>query len=74
MCKPKSAGGTLEKAGVTEVVSSVYRDGRDVPHHLALGTYVVFEGESDYARRCFKEYACCRTRADATPRSTGRST
>jgi predicted homoserine dehydrogenase-like protein len=57
VCKPKSAGGTLEKEGVTEVVSSVYRDGRDVPHHLALGTYVVFEGESDYARRCFKEYA-----------------
>jgi predicted homoserine dehydrogenase-like protein len=57
VCKPKSAGGTLEKEGVTEVTSSVYRDGRDVPHHLALGTYVVFEGESDYARRCFKEYA-----------------
>jgi predicted homoserine dehydrogenase-like protein len=56
VCKPKSAGGTLEGAGVTEVVSSVYRDGRDVPHHLALGTYVVFEGESDYARRCFREY------------------
>jgi predicted homoserine dehydrogenase-like protein len=57
VCKPKAAGGTLEKAGVTEVISSVHRDGRDVPHHLALGTYVVFEGESDYARRCFKEYA-----------------
>jgi predicted homoserine dehydrogenase-like protein len=57
ICKPKSAGGTLEKEGVTEVVSSVYRDGRDVPHNLALGTYVVFEGESDYARRCFTEYA-----------------
>src|SRR6266446_8482939 len=57
VCKPKAAGGTLAKAGVTEVTSSVYRDGRDVPHHLALGTYVVFEGESDYARRCFKEYA-----------------
>ena len=57
ICKPKSAGGTLEKEGVTEVVSSVYRDGRDVPHHLALGTYVVFEGETEYARRCFKEYA-----------------
>ena len=28
-----------------------------MPHHLALGTYVVFEGETDYARRCFKEYA-----------------
>ena len=57
VCKPKADGGTLEKAGVTEVTSSVYRDGRDVPHHLALGTYVVFEGDSDYARRCFKEYA-----------------
>jgi predicted homoserine dehydrogenase-like protein len=57
VCKPKTDGGTLQKAGVTEVTSSVYRDGRDVPHHLALGTYVVFEGETDYARRCFKEYA-----------------
>src|SRR6187200_1601974 len=57
ICKPKSDGGTLEKAGVTEVTSSVYRDGRDVPHHLALGTYVVFEGDTEYARRCFKEYA-----------------
>jgi predicted homoserine dehydrogenase-like protein len=57
ICKPQSDGGTLEKAGVTEVTSSVYRDGRDVPHHLALGTYVVIEGETEYARRCFKEYA-----------------
>jgi len=57
VCKPKSAGGTLEMAGVTEVTSSVYRDGTDVPHHLALGTYVVIEGETEYARRCFKEYA-----------------
>ena len=56
ICKPRAAGGTLEKEGVTEVTSSVYRDGRDVPHHLALGTYVVFEGESEYARRCFQEY------------------
>jgi predicted homoserine dehydrogenase-like protein len=57
ICKPRAAGGTLEKAGVTEVVSSVDREGRNVPHHLALGTYVVFESESDYARGCFKEYA-----------------
>ncbi|MCZ7643287.1 MAG: SAF domain-containing protein [Pseudorhodoplanes sp.] len=56
ICKPKSAGGTLEKAGVTEVTSSVDRDEKDVPHHLAMGTYVVFEGETDYARRCFREY------------------
>ena len=56
VCKPRSEGGTLEGAGVTEVVSSVYRDGTDVPHHLALGTYVVIAAEGDYARRCFKEY------------------
>ena len=56
VCKPINEGGTLEKAGVTEVTSSVHRDGSNVPHHLALGTYVVFEGETEYARRCFKEY------------------
>ncbi len=57
VCKPRDAGGVLEGPGVTEVVSSVDREGRDVPHHLALGTYVVIEGETDYARRCFREYA-----------------
>jgi predicted homoserine dehydrogenase-like protein len=57
VCKPQAAGGMLEQEGVTEVISSVDRDGREVPHHLALGTYVVVEGESDYARRCFAEYA-----------------
>ncbi|KAB2881772.1 MAG: flagellar biosynthesis protein FlgA [Pseudorhodoplanes sp.] len=56
VCKPESEGGTLEKAGVTEVTSSVDRSEKDVPHHLAMGTYVVFEGETEYARRCFREY------------------
>jgi predicted homoserine dehydrogenase-like protein len=56
LCKPRSAGGTLEKSGVTEVVSSVTRDGQDVPHDLALGTFVVVAGATDYARRCFREY------------------
>jgi predicted homoserine dehydrogenase-like protein len=59
VCKPRSEGGTLEKKGVTEVVSSLYRDGSDVPHHLAMGTYVVVEAadDNDYTRRCFAEYA-----------------
>ncbi len=56
VCKPHSEGGALEKAGVTEVVSSVDREERDVPHHLAMGTFVVFDGDGDYARRCFREY------------------
>ncbi len=59
VCKPKAAGGTLERAGVTEVTSSLRRDGSDVPQHLAMGTYVVVEPaeDNDYARRCFVEYA-----------------
>lgn len=56
ICKPASAGGTLSRAGTTEVVSSLYRDGSDVPHHLAMGTYVVIEGETDYAQQCFRQY------------------
>jgi len=58
VCKPRNAGGTLEKAGVTEVVSSVDREGRDVAHHLAMGTYVVIESDSSYASQCFLEYNC----------------
>jgi len=57
VCKPKSQGGVLEKEGVTEVVSSLNRDGSDVPHNLVMGTYVVIEGDSEYARRCFREYS-----------------
>ncbi len=56
ICKPRADGGVLEKAGVTEVTSSVTRDDKDVPHHLAMGTYVVIESDSDYARQCFAEY------------------
>jgi predicted homoserine dehydrogenase-like protein len=59
ICKPSSEGGVLEKAGVTEVTSSVYRDGTDVPNNLVMGTYVVFEAAEDneYSRRCFREYS-----------------
>lgn len=59
ICKPKADGGVLERAGVTEVTSSVNRDGSDVPHNLVMGTYVVFEAaeDNDYSRRCFTEYS-----------------
>jgi predicted homoserine dehydrogenase-like protein len=39
-----------------EVVSSVERDGRQVQGDLRWGVYAVFEGETDYIRRCFSEY------------------
>ena len=54
--RPQSLGGTLSHSGTTEVVSSVDRDEKPVPHHLAMGTYVVIEGEIDYVRQCFTEY------------------
>lgn len=57
VCKPKADGGVLEKKGVTEVTSSLYRDGTDVPHNLVMGTYVVIESDSEYARKCFVEYS-----------------
>ena len=58
VCKPRSEGGSLEKKGVTEVVSSLDRERRDVAHHIAMGTYVVVESDSPYARQCFVEYNC----------------
>ena len=58
VCKPKADGGTLEMAGVTEIVSSVTRTEADVPHHLAMGTYVVVTSHGDYAKQCFVEYNC----------------
>jgi predicted homoserine dehydrogenase-like protein len=58
VCKPRSEGGMLEKKGVTEVVSSLDREGRDVAHHIAMGTYIVIESDSAYSRQCFVEYNC----------------
>ena len=56
--RPRSAGGTLETAGVTECVSSLSRDGSSVSYNLAHGTFVVVEAaeDSSYTRDCFREY------------------
>lgn len=56
ICKPRSAGGWVDFAGTTEVVSSLNRDGSEVPVNLQYGTYVVIEAETDYATYCFEEY------------------
>ncbi len=58
VCKPRSDGGTLEKAGVTEVVSSITREDTEVPHNLVMGTYVVITSDSAYSQTCFREYNC----------------
>ena len=38
------------------MISSLEKDGRVIPYDIRFGVFVVFEGESDYIRNCFKEY------------------
>ncbi len=54
--RPKSDGGVLHHRGQVEVVSSLERDGAPVLRDLRWGVYVSFAADSDYVRRCFKEY------------------
>ncbi|KAI9030284.1 hypothetical protein DFJ74DRAFT_464591 [Hyaloraphidium curvatum] len=53
---PKEAGGMLERTGTVEVVSSLYRDGREVPNDLRWGVFAVFRAPNSYAAACFKQY------------------
>jgi predicted homoserine dehydrogenase-like protein len=54
--RPGNHAGALHHAGQVEVISSLHRDGSEVPRDLRWGVYVVFEAPGDYAARCFKEY------------------
>jgi len=54
--RPRSEGGQLHHKGQVEVVSSLERDGRVIPYDIRFGIWVVFEGETEYVRRCFMEY------------------
>jgi predicted homoserine dehydrogenase-like protein len=54
--RPRAEGGCLHHKGQVEVVSSLERDGQPIPYDIRFGVWVVFEGESEYIRRCFMEY------------------
>jgi predicted homoserine dehydrogenase-like protein len=54
--RPRGEGGHLHHKGQVEVISSLERDGRVIPYDVRFGVWVVFEGETDYIRRCFTEY------------------
>src|SRR3990172_1008784 len=56
VCRPVSEGGVLHQKGQVEVISSLEKDGRVIPYHIRFPVFVVFEGESEYIRNCFKEY------------------
>jgi predicted homoserine dehydrogenase-like protein len=53
---PRADGGVLEAAGMVEVVSSLNRDGSNVPRDLRWGVYVVIKAPNDYAAACFSQY------------------
>lgn len=53
---PKKAGGLLSRSGVVEVISSMSREGSELPDHLRWGVYVTFKAKTKYAAACFKEY------------------
>jgi predicted homoserine dehydrogenase-like protein len=54
--RPQSEGGHLHHKGQVEVISSLETDGRVIPYDIRFGVFVVFEGETEYIRNCFKEY------------------
>jgi predicted homoserine dehydrogenase-like protein len=54
--RPREEGGVLHHKGQVECVSSLYRDGKPVPYDIRNGMWVVFEGATEYIRRCFSEY------------------
>jgi predicted homoserine dehydrogenase-like protein len=54
--RPREEGGHLHHKGQVEVVSSLEADGRAIPYDIRFGVWVVFEGDTEYIRRCFMEY------------------
>jgi len=53
---PRADGGILDQKGMVEVVSSLNRDGSEVPRDLRWGVYVVIKAPNDYAAACFSQY------------------
>ena len=56
VCRPIAEGGVLHAKGQVEVISSLERDGRMIPYDIRFGVFVVFEGDTEYIRNCFREY------------------
>ncbi|MFL6563289.1 MAG: SAF domain-containing protein, partial [Burkholderiales bacterium] len=56
LMRPREEGGVLHHKGQVEVVSSLRTDGTPIDYDIRFGVWVVFEGDSEYIRRCFMEY------------------
>jgi predicted homoserine dehydrogenase-like protein len=56
LMRPRDEGGVLHHKGQVEVVSSLRKDETPISYDIRFGVWVVFEGETEYIRRCFSEY------------------
>src|SRR5437868_12832364 len=56
LMRPRGEGGTLHHKGQVEVISSLRADGTPIAYDIRFGVFVVFEGDTEYIRRCFSEY------------------
>ena len=56
LMRPRAEGGVLHHKGQVEVISSLTEEGKPIPYDIRFGVWVVFEGETEYIRRCFMEY------------------
>jgi predicted homoserine dehydrogenase-like protein len=56
LMRPRDEGGVLHHKGQVEVVSSLRTDETPIAYDIRFGVWVVFEGETEYIRRCFSEY------------------
>ena len=54
--RPHADAGVIERSGMVEVVASLNRDGSDLERDLRWGVYVVFRGDTEYVRDCFRQY------------------
>jgi predicted homoserine dehydrogenase-like protein len=54
--RPREEGGLLHHKGQVEVISSLETDGTPIAYDIRFGVWVVFEGDTEYIRRCFTEY------------------
>ena len=56
LMRPRAEGGLLHHKGQVEVISSLSAQGKPIEYDIRFGVFVVFEGETEYIRRCFDEY------------------
>ena len=56
LMRPKEEGGVLHHKGQVEVVSSLTPEGKQIDYDIRFGVFVLFEGYTEYIRRCFQEY------------------